>query len=175
MHLYETAARNDRKSTEAQPNRRTHSFFFKAAIPGSSALPNLKSSTSCTWAHTSLWFSCIYNSQEIFTWETKHDSNVPKCHSKPPVIKILPLWPSCWLKNFHSTSVIHSAPCVGLKQQFPAPMTENFNMQGTKNPHCCHPAEGKLTCKSIGRDAEAVLRAPCTPPSLTAPGQGDRA
>lgn len=100
--------------------------------------------------------------------------NVPKCHSKP-VNKILPLRPSCWLKNFHSTSVIHSVPRVGLKQQFPTPMTENFNMQGTKNPHCCHPAEGKLTCKSIRRDAEAVLWAPCTPPSLTAPGQGDRA
>lgn len=95
--------------------------------------------------------------------------NVLKCHSKP-VSKILPLWPSWWLKNFHSTSVIHLLPCVGIKQQLPTHMTKNLNMQGTKNPCYCHPAKGNWPANPLGE-----MQRQCCELQAPLQGKGDRA
>lgn len=55
--------------------------------------------------------------------------NVPKCHCKHAVIKTLPLQQqSCWLRNFHRRSMIHLVLCVGLKQRFPARMTQSWHV-----------------------------------------------
>lgn len=104
--------------------------------------------------------------------------SVRKCHSKHAIIKTLPLQQqSCWLKNFHSRSVMHSL--CRLKAAVPSSYDNTVLTCGAQNPYCYLPLKGKLTCKSIRRDTEAVMWAelpPCIPPSLSVlQGQGDRA
>lgn len=129
-HLCASPNLNETEQSEvieaAHPNKITR-YFLRAAIPDSCFLPDLESSTSCMCAHIPLWLSCIYNSQEIFTWETNVIQNTPKCPCKHAVIEMLHLQQqSYWLKNFHSRSMIHVVLSAGLKQQFPAHVTPHM-------------------------------------------------